>query len=190
MNDSFRALSRSGNPIAYYLWRLRLRKLFPVVFAALVMAGSAFGAVSVSSPFNGQVVSPSTHFVASASSSNPITGMVIYLDDNSIFTTSSGSIDAWITLPQGVHYVVVQAWDSTGAYWKSLLTVTVGSDPGPSTITAPVSVPASVPAPSGTIADIDQMPGWESCTVCAGGGGNGPVAEYSTTQYRNSPSLD
>src|SRR5205085_283248 len=34
------------------------------------------------------------------------------------------------------------------------------------------------------------MAGWDSCTVCAGEGGNGPVAQYSSTQWENSPALD
>ena len=38
--------------------------------------------------------------------------------------------------------------------------------------------------------NIDQMPGWENCGACAGRGGNGPVVPYSTTQFRQWPSLD
>jgi hypothetical protein len=41
-----------------------------------------------------------------------------------------------------------------------------------------------------TISDIDQMNNWESCTVCAGPGGNGPAVPYSVWLYQNSPSLD
>jgi hypothetical protein len=38
--------------------------------------------------------------------------------------------------------------------------------------------------------DIDQMPGWESCTVCAGANAAGPTAIYSMTENVLSPALD
>ncbi len=41
-----------------------------------------------------------------------------------------------------------------------------------------------------TIYNINQMPGWQSCNVCAGAGGNGPAVPYSTTQWERYPSLD
>jgi hypothetical protein len=34
------------------------------------------------------------------------------------------------------------------------------------------------------------MTGWQNCTVCAGIGGNGPVAAFSMTQFVGSPSMD
>jgi len=38
--------------------------------------------------------------------------------------------------------------------------------------------------------DIDQMPGWENCTVCAGAGAAGPSAVYSMAENVLSPALD
>ncbi len=37
-----------------------------------------------------------------------------------------------------------------------------------------------------TVSNIDQMPGWQSCSSCAGGAS----VPYSTTEFRQSPSLD
>jgi hypothetical protein len=48
----------------------------------------------------------------------------------------------------------------------------------------------SPPANATTITDIDQMTGWQSCTVCAGAGANGPAAIFSMTQNILSPALD
>jgi hypothetical protein len=41
-----------------------------------------------------------------------------------------------------------------------------------------------------TVSNIDQMTGWQSCSTCAGYGGNGPVTTHSMTQNLASPSLD
>ena len=41
-----------------------------------------------------------------------------------------------------------------------------------------------------TISSIDQMTGWQSCSTCAGYGGNGPVTTHSMAQKQTSPSMD
>src|SRR3954468_11331897 len=41
-----------------------------------------------------------------------------------------------------------------------------------------------------TISNIDQMTGWQSCSTCAGYGGNGPVTTHSMAQNQSSPSMD
>ena len=38
--------------------------------------------------------------------------------------------------------------------------------------------------------NIDQMSGWQHCTVCAGAGGAGSTASYSMQQNISSPSMD
>ena len=48
----------------------------------------------------------------------------------------------------------------------------------------------SAEAATKTYYNIDQMSGWQSCTVCAGYGGNGSVAPYSMKQNISSPSMD
>ncbi len=56
---------------------------------------------------------------------------------------------------------------------------------------------AGSPAPFTTTAngailfsDIQKMPGWENCTVCAGAGGNGTSASFSMQQNVAQPSMD
>lgn len=41
-----------------------------------------------------------------------------------------------------------------------------------------------------TISNLDQMTGWQSCSTCAGAGGNGPTTSHSMAQNQSSPSLD
>src|SRR5215813_14178475 len=95
------------------------------VIAILMLAASAFAGVTISSPAPGSTSASPVHFVASASSSAPITAMRIYVDDTSVFLTFSNNLDILVPMSVGVHSVVVQAWDSTGAVFKAPETITV-----------------------------------------------------------------
>jgi len=112
--------------------------------------------------------------------------MRIYVDNVSVYNVSGSKIDTSIGLSTGTHNVVVQAWDSTGAVFKTPVSVTVngGSTPPPT---------GGLPAPpAGAVvkSNIDQMTGWQNCTVCAGANAAGPVAVYSMVENQASPSLD
>jgi hypothetical protein len=115
--------------------------------------------------------------------------MRIYVDNVSVYLVSASKLDTLVTMSAGGHFVVVQAWDSTGAVFKTPLNLTVsGTSPTPT----PTPV-AALPAPPSTAvvkSNIDQMTGWESCTVCAGANAAGPVATYSMVENQASPSLD
>jgi hypothetical protein len=77
------------------------------------------------SPAAGSTVASPVHFVATAKSTHPITTMRIYVDNISKFTVNSSSLDTSLALATGTHSVVVQAWDSTGAVFKTPLTIHV-----------------------------------------------------------------
>jgi len=64
-------------------------------------------------------------FYAAAKSTHPITAMRVYVDGVSKFNNSSSSLDTSLALLSGTHSVVVQAWDSTGAIFKTPLTIHV-----------------------------------------------------------------
>jgi len=81
--------------------------------------------VTVCSPAAGSTVASPVHFVAAAKSPHPITAMRIYVDNISKFTVDASSLDTSVALATGTHSVVVQAWDSTGAVFKTPLTVHV-----------------------------------------------------------------
>ena len=135
--------------------------------------------VAVSSPANGDTVSSPLQVVASASAPNPIMAMRIYLDDVSVFAINASSLNTTVsTATTGSHRLVVQAWDSTGVVYKQPVNITV------STISNPV------PPNATTFSQIEDMSGWENCTVCAGAGGNGTPATFSMVQNQSSPSLD
>ena len=85
------------------------------------------GAVTVSSPTPNSVVGPSVHFVASATanSGGSITGMKIYVDSVSKYSTAASSINAYVSLGKGSHSIVVKAWDTTGGIFSSSMTIRV-----------------------------------------------------------------
>ncbi|HEX4602770.1 MAG TPA: alkaline phosphatase family protein [Candidatus Angelobacter sp.] len=85
---------------------------------------SAIG-VTVCSPAAGSTVSSPVHFTAAAKSTHPITAIRIYVDGVSRFTVNASSLDTSLAIASGTHSVVVQAWDSTGAVFKSPLTIHV-----------------------------------------------------------------
>lgn len=135
--------------------------------------------VSVSAPANGATVSSPMQVVASATAPNPIVAMRIYLDNVSVFAINANSLNTTVSATTtGSHLLVVQAWDSTGVVYKQPLNVTVSS------VTSPI------PPNATTFSQIEDLSGWQNCTVCAGAGGNGTPATFSMTQNQGSPSLD
>ena len=54
---------------------------------------------------------------------------------------------------------------------------------------APPSTASTVPGAT-TAWNLEQQPGWDSCSVCAGAGGSGPSADHGMTQGVSSPSRD
>src|SRR5690242_12250960 len=81
--------------------------------------------VTVCSPAAGSTVASPVHFVAAAKSTHPITAMRIYVDNIAKFTVNASSLDTSLALATGTHSVVVQAWDSSGAVFKTPLTIHV-----------------------------------------------------------------
>jgi hypothetical protein len=149
----------------------------------LLLAGTSFAGVTIQSPSATSVTSP-VHFVANATSTHPITAIRIYVDGVSVYLTNSASLDTSISIAPGQHSTVVQAWDSTGAVFKTPMTLTVGSS------ASPTPTPSTAPSGATVKSDIDQMPGWENCTVCAGANAAGPSAVYSMAENVTAPSLD
>lgn len=158
------------------------------------LAASSFAGVTVSSPGTGSTAGSPVHFVASATSTSPVTAMRIYVDNVSAYLIFGSKIDASVAMSAATHHVVVQAWDSKGMIFKQTLVLTVsGQNPTPTPTPAPTPTPTELPVPPAsavTISNIEQMNGWESCTVCAGEGANGPVAAYSMVANQVSPSLN
>jgi hypothetical protein len=175
--------------------------------APVYVAGSGSG-VFLSSPGANASVNGSAHVQASAFSPNQITATQIYDNGNLVNQTPGTTVDTTINLTPGSHYVVVQAWDTTGTTFLNPVIVTVpgGDPPALPPAPAPSAVPAAAPPPppapeaggpqayvapnAGSHQDIDQMPGWQDCGSCAGINGAGPSVPYSMSEGAQSPSMD
>src|SRR5215469_3072439 len=118
--------------------------------ATLVLAASAFAGVTISSPAPGSSSASPVHFVASASSSAPITAMQIYVDNVSVFLTSANNLDTQVSIAPGAHFVVIQAWDSVGGIFKAPENITVSQ-------TSSGAVAVSSPANNATVSSPFQV---------------------------------
>ena len=156
------------------------KRWYALVVACCLMSAMAYAGVSVSSPSPGSTTSSPVHFVASASGTFPISSMTIYLDNNIAFQVNAGSLNTNVSMSTGQHSIAVQAWDTQGNVYVNKFTLSVGGSGAPP--------PPSAPSGTASFSLIEQMPGWASCTTCAGAGGNGPSAAFWTKQFVSSPS--
>lgn len=147
--------------------------------------------IFLATPGPGATVRGSTQITASAASAASITAMQVYDNGASVYQTQGSSVNTSVTFAPGGHYVVINAWDAAGATYSFPLNL---SSPAQAIVQAasPVTVASQVQIPSNatTIANIDQLPGWQSCDACAGIGGNGPRDPYSMTQGVSNPAMD
>lgn len=116
-----------------------MRNALQIMIATLMLAASSFAGVTVSSPTPGAVSGSPVHFVASASSTAPITAMRIYVDGVSAFVNSANALDTFVPMAVGTHNVIVQAWDSTGAVFKTPETISVTAATSGVTVSAPAN---------------------------------------------------
>lgn len=149
-------------------------KLFRIAAVVFALATLSFAGVNVSSPTPNSQNSSSVHFIASASGNYAITTMMIYSDNQTVYKTSGSSINTNVSLANGQHYIVVQAWDSKNNVYKAggfNITVSGGNDN------------------NGQYQMIQTMSGWQSCGSCAGPGGHGPDTPRYMHQFIQTPSL-
>ena len=182
-------------------------KAIGYLIANLLLAACAFAGVTISSPAPGSTSTSPVHFVASASSSLPIAAMRIYVDDTSVFTTSSSQLDTFVTLSNGTHNVVMVAWDNLGNPLSTSETITVtaatanvnvSAPANNATVSSPFQVVASATAPSGIVAMkiyLDDQLAFSTSSsslntpITAGAGTHSVVVQAwdsSGTVYKNS----
>ena len=83
--------------------------------------------MTVTSPGAGTTVGSPFHVAASAKSTHPITAMRIYLDGVSVYHVNVAQISTYVSASAGTHSLVVQAWESIGAVFKTAETIKVGT---------------------------------------------------------------
>ncbi len=80
--------------------------------------------VTITSPTFSSTTSGSVFASGSAHSGYPIAGMQIYMDGSLKYKTSGSTASTTLSLSPGTHQIMIQGWDSSGAVFRSSVTVT------------------------------------------------------------------
>lgn len=112
---SYRVASRN------LLLTVALVLLCPLITFGQCALNQSDPSVTICSPTNGSTVTSLVHFVAGSRSSVPVLAMQIYEDDILVYQSREGSIDTFLPISSGPHFIVVKGWQSSGTpFSKSL----------------------------------------------------------------------
>jgi Phosphoesterase family len=81
--------------------------------------------ITICSPASAATVSSPVKFSVAAHSTHRITAMRLYVDGVARMTVGASHIDAAVPMSKSRHWIVVQAWDATGAVFRKAETITV-----------------------------------------------------------------
>ncbi len=119
---------------------------------------SANSTIHACLPASGSTVANPVYFLATPRSTTTISGMKVYVDSTSAFTTGDDRISTRLTLPVGKHTITVKAWNKAGPFSATFplivsggtsctangnRTVHICSPIGGSTLSGPVTVSAT-----------------------------------------------
>jgi PKD repeat protein len=80
--------------------------------------------ITITSPTFSSTTSGSVVASGSSHSGYPITATQIYMDGSLKYRTSGSTASTTLSISQGTHQITIQGWDSSGAVFKSSVTVT------------------------------------------------------------------
>jgi PKD repeat protein len=80
--------------------------------------------VTITSPTFTSTTSTSVRATGTASSGYPVVATQVYLDGALKFQSSTATADTTLSISVGTHQIVIQGWDSSGATFKSAVSVT------------------------------------------------------------------
>src|ERR1700733_148141 len=144
-------------------------------------AGSNDFPLTVSSPTTGDTTTSPLNVVATATPTNPIFFMRVYVDQLAVYFAFTSSINTQIFVAPGQHTLEVMAEDNQGYISAAILNITVTTQS------------------QTTISSIQAMPGWQSCsaTFPTGSGRDGQIcaaglgtAQSTMTENQSSPAMD
>jgi hypothetical protein len=149
--------------------------------ALAVGASSSGNSVQVTAPTNNSTVSPSVHFVASATTSCPagVGSMGIYTAPGALaYKVNGASLNTALTLNPGTYHTVVQEWDKCGG-----------------SATTPIVVTVAASGTFGQFANLHRLSGWTgygllppSYNICTSCVASGPQVTWGMTKGISSPS--
>ena len=105
--------------LVYVFVAVILGSSLPAHAAAPCTLNTANPSVTVCTPAPNALVQSLVHVTAGTTDSNTVTTVQIYVDNKLYTHVNAASIDAFVNLPVGNHLITVQAWDATGAAFKS-----------------------------------------------------------------------
>jgi len=79
--------------------------------------------VTITSPTFTSTTAISVRATGTASSGYPVVATQVYLDGALKFQSSTSSADTTLSISVGTHQIVIQGWDSSGATFKSSVTI-------------------------------------------------------------------
>lgn len=103
--------------------------------------------VTVCQPQNLTYLNSPVHWIAdSRDTSHPVNAMQIYVDNKLVVNSPSSSLNEYLTIAKGPHFVVTKAWDSSGANFRSTRSITIYSGtPGETCAAASSSINVCLP---------------------------------------------
>ena len=139
--------------------------------------------VTVCAPANNAIVtSPFQVIAGTTDTSHPVTSMRIYLDNVSVYSVKTNTLNTPVTATAGTHHLTVQAWDSAGTVFKQSETITVSS----SVIAPTASIGAS---PTTIIQGQNATLSWSSTGAISAQINNGPGAVATSGSVVVSPTV-
>lgn len=81
--------------------------------------------VAVSAPTPNSTVKSPVHIHASVPANSTVFTIQVYVDNSLRFQRNSKTIDTYLSMGRGKHFIVAQAWDDGGSFWKTGVTVNV-----------------------------------------------------------------
>ena len=105
---------------------------FFVLSLLTLFSAPAFATVIVTSPTNGQTLTPSVTFVASATTPCPsgVASMGVYVDNNLLYVAQGATLNTTLQLAVGQHNAVVIEWDFCGGATITSIPIAVTSQFG------------------------------------------------------------
>jgi 6-phosphogluconolactonase len=82
-------------------------------------------AVTICTPLGGAHTGNSVHVVAKSVGILPVSSTAVYVDGQEVYSVAGGSINTYLDVRNGTHWIKVRSTDDTGSIWSSSVHATV-----------------------------------------------------------------
>jgi hypothetical protein len=110
-----------------------MKRLYCIVSLLLTLTAAAYADVAVTSPTNGQTVSSSVQYLATATTntcSSGVASMGVYVDNHLTYVSNGSHLNTSINLSPGTYHTVVEEWDYCGGATYTPANITVSTQAG------------------------------------------------------------